>query len=161
MHALISLCAVRFSHLSLCSVGAHALGSALLSPGSGFNKWNNENQRWNHPPSRALGWEKIHCHGNGIQSLPTSFSIALWKCHHFPLSPIPSWPPQASLPSALKSSQWPHGFWLGRGHCDITKGPALAGPQYPGARTDQHTRSHFLSAHHAVLQVVPVLFHGC
>ena len=35
----------------------------------------------------------VNWHGNGILSLPTSFSIALWGCCHFPLSPTPSWPP--------------------------------------------------------------------
>ena len=44
---------------------------------------------------------------------------------------------------------------------EVSKGPALAGPQSPGARADQHTRSHFLSAHHMVPQIVPVLSHGC
>ena len=49
----------------------------------------------------------------------------------------------------------------GGARCDITKGPALPGPQSPGASADQCTRSHFLSAHHMVPQMVPVLFHGC
>ena len=44
---------------------------------------------------------------------------------------------------------------------DISKVPALAGPQPPGARADQHTRSHFLSAHYVVPKIVPVHFHGC
>ena len=45
--------------------------------------------------------------------------------------------------------------------CDISKGPALAGPQSPGARADQSTRGHFLSAHRVVCQMVPVLLHSC
>ena len=45
--------------------------------------------------------------------------------------------------------------------CDIMKRPALAGPQSPGAREDQHTRSHFLSAHNVVPQIVLVLIHCC
>ena len=53
------------------------------------------------------------------------------------------------------------GSGWGRALCDISKGPALAGPQSPGATADQHTRSHFLSARHVVPQIVPVLFHGC
>ena len=44
--------------------------------------------------------------------------------------------------------------------CDITKGPALAGPQYPGARADHGTRGQFLLALHVVPQMAPVLLHG-
>ena len=51
---------IFLSHLALFSAGTHALGSVLLSPGSGFNKWNNENRRWIHPSSRTSGSEKIH-----------------------------------------------------------------------------------------------------
>ncbi|KAG5194125.1 hypothetical protein MG293_005237 [Ovis ammon polii] len=83
--------------------GTHPLGSVLLSPGSGFNKWNNESRRWIHPSSRTSGSESIHC----------------WPCK--PLFTMATW--------AL---------------CDISKGPALPGPQSPGARADQRTRSHFL-----------------
>ena len=43
---------------------------------------------------------------------------------------------------------------------DITKGPALPGPQSPGARADQCTRSHFLLAQGSsrVRSSVEVLF---
>ena len=80
------------SHLAVCSTGAHAHMpmSALLSMVSGFNKWKNKNKRLNHPPSRASGSERLHWQGDGILSLPTSFLIARWKYHHFPLSPTPS-----------------------------------------------------------------------
>ena len=44
---------------------------------------------------------------------------------------------------------------------DVSKVPSLAGPQYPGAKADQNTRSHFLSSRHVVPQMVPVHFHGC
>lgn len=70
--------------------------------------------------------------------------------------------PATSLSSALKSSQWPHGS------------PAIAGPLSNMPRRAQpclvlnfrcqgrqNTRGHFLSAHHVVLQMVPVLIHGC
>ena len=53
------------------------------------------------------------------------------------------------------------GSGWGRALSDITKGPAQAGPQSPGARADQHTRIHFLSAHHVVPQIIPVHFHEC
>ncbi|XDA90869.1 hypothetical protein R6Z07F_020477 [Ovis aries] len=39
--------------------------------------------------------------------------------------------------------------------CDVTKGPALPGPQSPGASADQRTRSHFVSAHDAVANMFP------
>ncbi|XDB66378.1 hypothetical protein ABFV05_019994 [Capra hircus] len=39
--------------------------------------------------------------------------------------------------------------------CDVTKGPALPGPQSPGASADQRTRSHFVSAHDAVAEEPP------
>ena len=38
--------------------------------------------------------------------------------------------------------------------CDVTKGPALPGPQSPGASADQRTRSRFVSAHDAVGNMV-------
>ena len=111
-------------HLAPCSTGAHAHRSALLSPGSGFNKWNDENRRGNHRPSRVSTSERIHWQGDGILSLPTSFSIAHQKLCHFPLSPTPSWPPQTSLSSALESSPWPHEFWLGHSPLWHYQGPS-------------------------------------
>ena len=53
------------------------------------------------------------------------------------------------------------GSGWGGAHFGITKGPALAGPQSPGARADQSTRGHFLSAHRVVCQMDPVLLHSC
>ena len=44
--------------------------------------------------------------------------------------------------------------------CDVTKGPALPGPQSPGASADQRTRSHFVSAHNAVCNRVIFLVYG-
>ena len=128
---------------------------------SGFNKWKNKNEWCTHPPSRIPGSERIQWQGDGILSPSNSFAATCWKCCHLPLSATTSWPLQASLSSTLKSSQWPHGFWLGGALYDVSKSPSLAGPQSPGARADQHTRSHFLSVYHVVLQIVPVLFHGC
>ncbi|XDB66367.1 hypothetical protein ABFV05_019983 [Capra hircus] len=57
---------------------------------------------------------------------------------------------KASLPSALKSSHGHMGSGGGGVLCDVTKGPALPGPQSPGASADQCTRSRFVSAHDAV-----------
>ena len=93
-------------------------------PVSGFNKWKNKNERWTYPPSRTPGSEGIHWHGGGILSPPNSFATTSWKCRHLPLSPTTSWPLQASLASALKSSQWPHGFWLGWGPLWHQQGPS-------------------------------------
>ena len=53
------------------------------------------------------------------------------------------------------------GSGWGGADCDITKGPALAGPQSPGARADHSTRGHLISAHDVVCQMVPMLLHSC
>ena len=50
------------------------------------------------PPSRAPGSERIHWQGDGILSLPASFSIAHWKCpfkssSQVTLPPLPCKPP--------------------------------------------------------------------
>ena len=89
-HQWLLVCGLWFniflSHLAVCSTGAHAPGSALLTTVSGFNKWKNKNRKWTHPPSRTPGSERIHWHGDGTLSL-ASFSIAHWKWPHVPLSP--------------------------------------------------------------------------
>ena len=103
------------------------LGSALLPTVSGFNKWKNENRRCTCPPSRAPGSESIHWRGDGILSLPASFSTACWKGRRFPLNPTPRQPPQASLSSAPKSSQWPEQVLAG-GPLWHHRDPALPGP---------------------------------
>ena len=156
-HQWLLVCGLWFniflSHLAVCSTGAHAPGSALLTTVSGFNKWKNKNRKWTHPPSRTPGSERIHWHGDGTLSL-ASFSIAHWKWPHVPLSPTPGWPLQASLPSALKSYPGHMGSGGGGALCDVTKGPALPGPQSPGASADQRTRSHLVSAHDALCNMV-------
>ena len=53
------------------------------------------------------------------------------------------------------------GSGWGGADCDITKVPALAGPQSPGARADHSTRGHLISAHDVVYQMVPMLLHSC
>ena len=58
--------------------------------------------------------------------LNVTFSTNCWKCCNFPLSPTPSWPRQASLSSALKSSQWSHGFWPGQGPLQYHQSPSPA-----------------------------------
>ena len=134
----------------------------MLTTVSGFNKWKNKNRRWTYPPSRVPRSERIHWQGDGILSLPDSFSIASCKCRHVPLSPTTSWPLQASLSSVLKSSQWTHGFWWGQGPLWHHHGPRPAWSSVSRCqRADQQTRSHFLSAHHVVPQMVPVLIRGC
>ena len=80
-----------------------------------FNKGKNKNERWTHPPSRAPVSGRIHWEGDGNLSLPQLFFNYPLECCHLPLSATTSWPLQASLSSALKSSQWPQGFWLGWG----------------------------------------------
>ena len=62
-------------------------------------------------------------------STPTSFSIACKKCPHFPLSPTSSWPCKTPFPMATWALY------------DISKGPALPGPQSPDARADKRTRA--------------------
>ena len=47
------------------------------------------------------------------------------------------------------------------GPSDLTRGPTLSCPQAPGARSEQHTRNHFLSAHHLVHEVVLFLAYLC
>lgn len=93
--------------------------------------------------------EMALCHSSPFQ-LPTEMSPCPF------LSPTQVRPLQA-LPSALKSS---HGSWVlvGRGplRC-LTKGPAPAWPQSPGASTDQPPVSHFVSAHDAVANMVILL----
>lgn len=59
------------------------------------------------------------CHSRTVFRLPAI------NVSHVPLSPTPGWPLQASLSSALKSSQWPHGFLWG-GASWHHQGPSLA-----------------------------------
>ena len=133
------------------------LESALLTTVSGFNKWKNKNRRWTRPPSRAPGSESIHWQGDGILSLPASFSTACWKGHRFPLNPTLRRPPQASLSSALKSSQWPEQVLAG-GPLWHHRDPALPGPCL---QVQEHSplraTSCPISAHHAVSEMVLVL----
>ena len=50
--------------------------------------------------------ELAFCHSHLFFNCPLEMSP-------FPFKPYSWLPLKASLPSALKSSQWPHGFWLG------------------------------------------------
>ena len=94
------------------------------------------------------GKEVPFCHPPTPLQLPAG-NVAIFLKALLPVDPCkPPYPPSMG-------SGW------GRALCDISKGPALAGPQSPGATADQHTRSHFLSARHVVPQIVPVHFHGC
>ena len=54
---------------------------------------------------------------------------------------------------------------MGSGHgvalCNITNVPTMLGPQSPGPRKDQHTLSHYLSAHHLIPEAVIFLSYVC
>jgi len=61
--------------------------------------------------------EMAFCHSHLFFNCPLEMSP-------FPFKPYSQLPPKASLPSALKSSQWPHGFWLGWGPLWHHQGPS-------------------------------------
>ena len=164
-HQWLLVCGLLFniflSHQALCSTGAHAQRSALLSPVPGFNKWSNENRTEKPPSQQSIRFRKNTLAKRWRFITPHLFFDCSLEMSPFPFKPYSQLPLKASLPSALKSSQWPHGFRLGRGPLWHHQGPSLAGPQSPGARADQSTRGRFLSAHRVVCQMVPVLLHSC
>ena len=139
------MASIFLSNLALCSTGPHAHGSALLTQCLDLTR-KNKNERWTYPPGRTPSSERIHWKGDGISSLPTSFSITHRKCPHFPLSPTSSWPCKPPYPLPINHHNGHMESGWGGALYDITKGPALPGPQSPGARADQCTRSHFLLA---------------
>ena len=91
------------------------------------------------------GKEMAFCHSHLFFDCPLEISP-------FPFKPYSQLTPVSLLvlcPEVITMAIW---VLAGVGPSDVTKGPTLLGPHSPGARADQHTRGHFLSAHRVVLK---------